>query len=230
MATRVAVSGPRDPGSAAPRRRRPDVPARRRRGLARHPYADRAGDPAGAGLRARRRGARRRLGAGRRLGARPPAGDARRRRRPGRVRAAPPARRRGVATAPVPPVRREPPGARGAGACRHRAEGHRSGGVRRLPPAASTGTASARPARVATCGCGSSRTRATLRRVPSWEWLRMHIDPARSRAVVRAATGGRQPRAADPRRRRRQAAHAARHRRVDVRRGALARSSRTPTP
>ena len=26
-----------------------------------------------------------------------------------------------------------------------------------------------------------------LRMVPSWEWLRMHIDPARSRAVVRAA-------------------------------------------
>jgi 3-methyladenine DNA glycosylase/8-oxoguanine DNA glycosylase len=28
---------------------------------------------------------------------------------------------------------------------------------------------------------------ATLRAVPSWEWLRMHVDPARSRAVVRAA-------------------------------------------
>ena len=27
----------------------------------------------------------------------------------------------------------------------------------------------------------------TVRMVPSWEWLRMHIDPARSRAVVRAA-------------------------------------------
>jgi len=26
-----------------------------------------------------------------------------------------------------------------------------------------------------------------LRTIPSWEWLRMHIDPARSRAVVRAA-------------------------------------------
>ncbi|MEZ5094197.1 DNA-3-methyladenine glycosylase [Nocardioides sp.] len=26
-----------------------------------------------------------------------------------------------------------------------------------------------------------------LRRVPSWEWLRMHIDPARSRPLVRAA-------------------------------------------
>lgn len=28
---------------------------------------------------------------------------------------------------------------------------------------------------------------ATLRAVPSWEWLRLHIDPARSRAVVTAA-------------------------------------------
>jgi 3-methyladenine DNA glycosylase/8-oxoguanine DNA glycosylase len=28
----------------------------------------------------------------------------------------------------------------------------------------------------------------TLRRIPSWEWLRMHIDPARSRTLVRAAT------------------------------------------
>ncbi len=27
----------------------------------------------------------------------------------------------------------------------------------------------------------------TLRMVPSWEWLRMHVDPARSRAVVTAA-------------------------------------------
>lgn len=25
---------------------------------------------------------------------------------------------------------------------------------------------------------------ATIRRIPSWEWLRMHVDPARSRAVV----------------------------------------------
>ncbi len=27
----------------------------------------------------------------------------------------------------------------------------------------------------------------TIRTIPSWEWLRMHIDPARSRTVVRAA-------------------------------------------
>jgi len=28
---------------------------------------------------------------------------------------------------------------------------------------------------------------ATLRMIPSWEWLRLHVDPARSRTVVRAA-------------------------------------------
>jgi 3-methyladenine DNA glycosylase/8-oxoguanine DNA glycosylase len=28
---------------------------------------------------------------------------------------------------------------------------------------------------------------ATVRRIPSWEWLRLHIDPARSRTLVRAA-------------------------------------------
>jgi 3-methyladenine DNA glycosylase/8-oxoguanine DNA glycosylase len=28
----------------------------------------------------------------------------------------------------------------------------------------------------------------TIRRIPSWEWLKLHIDPARSRTLVRAAT------------------------------------------
>lgn len=28
---------------------------------------------------------------------------------------------------------------------------------------------------------------ATIRRIPSWEWLRMHVDPARSRTLVSAA-------------------------------------------
>lgn len=28
----------------------------------------------------------------------------------------------------------------------------------------------------------------TLRRIPSWEWLRLHVDPARSRTIVHAAT------------------------------------------
>ena len=30
-------------------------------------------------------------------------------------------------------------------------------------------------------------TPETLRRIPSWEWMRMHVDPARSRAIVTAA-------------------------------------------
>src|SRR3954454_3174961 len=30
----------------------------------------------------------------------------------------------------------------------------------------------------------------TVQRIPSWEWLRMHIDPARSRAVVTVARVG----------------------------------------
>jgi len=31
-------------------------------------------------------------------------------------------------------------------------------------------------------------TAETVRRIPSWEWLRLHIDPGRSRTLVRAAT------------------------------------------
>ena len=64
----------------------------------------------------------------------------------------------------------------------------------------------------------------TLRMVPSWEWLRMHIDPARSRTVVRAcqvasvarADGRPAGRRGGP-----PAALGARHRRVDQRRGPL---------
>ena len=37
------------------------------------------------------------------------------------------------------------------------------------------------------CGCGCSPTPSRLRAVPSWEWLRMHVDPARSRTLVTAA-------------------------------------------
>ncbi|MBM7515184.1 DNA-3-methyladenine glycosylase family protein [Nocardioides nitrophenolicus] len=39
----------------------------------------------------------------------------------------------------------------------------------------------------ATLGLMLQPDAATLRQVPSWEWLRFHIDPARSRAVVTAA-------------------------------------------
>jgi 3-methyladenine DNA glycosylase/8-oxoguanine DNA glycosylase len=31
-------------------------------------------------------------------------------------------------------------------------------------------------------------TAETIRRIPSWEWLHLHVDPARSRTLVRAAT------------------------------------------
>ena len=34
------------------------------------------------------------------------------------------------------------------------------------------------------CGCADA---TTLRAIPSWEWLRMHVDPARSRTLVQAA-------------------------------------------
>jgi 3-methyladenine DNA glycosylase/8-oxoguanine DNA glycosylase len=40
----------------------------------------------------------------------------------------------------------------------------------------------------AAAGLWVQPTPDALRAVPSWEWLRLHIDPARSRAVVRAAT------------------------------------------
>ena len=69
----------------------------------------------------------------------------------------------------------------------------------------------------------------TIRQVPSWEWLRMHIDPARSRALVTAA------RVADSLERtvglpgdevERRLTQPARHRRLDRRRGAPARPRR----
>ena len=41
------------------------------------------------------------------------------------------------------------------------------------------------PAR--TVGLWVQPSAETVRMIPSWEWLRMHIDPARSRTVVRAA-------------------------------------------
>lgn len=47
-------------------------------------------------------------------------------------------------------------------------------------------TASPRRGQGPTCGSRSSRRRRPFG-IPSWEWLRLHIDPARSRAIVRAA-------------------------------------------
>ena len=65
-----------------------------------------------------------------------------------------------------------------------------------------------------------------LRRIPSWEWLRLHVDPARSRTIVQAARVGDALDRADACRRRHQAAHPPRRRCVDQRRGAPARPRR----
>ena len=74
------------------------------------------------------------------------------------------------------------------------------------------------------CGCGCSRPPTDLRAIPSWEWLRLPVDGARSRPIqhaARVATGA----GASGRRAagglRPAAAHAAGHRGVDQRRGAF---------
>ena len=43
------------------------------------------------------------------------------------------------------------------------------------------------PGRGAARGVWVQPSAETLRMIPSWEWLRLHVDPARSRAVLRAA-------------------------------------------
>ena len=43
------------------------------------------------------------------------------------------------------------------------------------------------PSRAPTTGSSCSLSPETLRAVPSWEWLRLHIDPARSQPIVQAA-------------------------------------------
>ena len=83
----------------------------------------------------------------------------------------------------------------------------------------------------ASCGCGCSRTPETLRTIPSWEWLRMHVDPARSRAVVTRRPGGRVARAHRGRAARGgrpAAAEPAGHRGVDQRRGPRPRAHGRP--
>ena len=138
-----------------------------------------------------------------------------------------PLRGRGPAAPAAPPVRRQPPGLGGAG--RRRSSSRRSPARRRSPGSAgwSTGTASGRPARAASCGSGSSRAPTPSARIPSWEWLRMHIDPARSRTLVRAATVADTLERLTRRRRRRQAPHACPAiGEWTVRRGAVARLRR----
>ena len=149
MAARLAVLGPGTLAPAPARRRRPDVPDRRRR----HGAGAASGRP-----RARRpwpsRRARRRRRARPRRGARAPTGSldsvpgaARRRRRLDRLRAAAPGARGGLAPPPARAARPDRPGDGGAGPGDHRAEGDRPGGVRAGSGCWCTGTASARPAR-----------------------------------------------------------------------------------
>ena len=146
---RCGTSSPSSAAAAGTRRcgwRRRGSPARtggraaRRRGRSR----SRCG-------RARRcrRGASVRVGARCGVGARPAARPARCRGRLDRVRGAAPGRRRGVAPLSPCPPRPDRPAARGAGADDHRAEGHRPGGVLRLPRT----RAGVRRAR-ARAGCG----------------------------------------------------------------------------
>ena len=80
-------------------------------------------------------------------------------------------------------------------------------------------------------GSGCSRRPSDLRAIPSWEWLRLPVDGARSRpdparrpgrVVARASRSGDAGGVRPP------AAHAARHRRLDQRGGA--RSGRWATP
>ena len=98
-----------------------------------------------------RRGPRPGLGAGSGVGARPDAGAAGRRRRPVRLRAAPPPRGRGrVAHPPALAHRAHRAGDGVAGALDPRAEGHRQAGVRLVPRARTTPRrARARPRRAA---------------------------------------------------------------------------------
>ena len=189
MATRLAVPGRRDPPAAPARRRRPDVPDRRRRraALARHPHAGGPGDaavqarPDDGEVHARGLGAGRRLGARRRcpalLGAdddptgfeprHPVLAEARRRHPHWRL-----GRSGLVMEALVPAIIEQKVTGQEAFAG-FRMLVHRYG--ERAP------------------GPGAERrlwvqpTPETLRAIPSWEWLRMHIDPARSRHVVQAA-------------------------------------------
>ena len=113
-----------------------------------------------------------------------------RRRRPERLRAAPPRARR--APPPPPPLAAGPqrPRVRGAGALDRRAEGDRQGGLRRLPHAGALPRRARARARAASRSCGCSRRAEVLRTIPSWEWLRLHVDPARSRTIVQAARVG----------------------------------------
>ena len=99
-----------------------------------------------------------------------------------RLRAdAPGARRRATAARPHWRVVPHRPGDGGAGARDHRAEGHRPGGARRLPAAGPPLRRARARGRAPTAALWVQPSAETVRMIPSWEWLRMHVDPARSR-------------------------------------------------
>jgi hypothetical protein len=230
LASRLAVPGGCRPSAAAAWRGRPDVPGRGRRLgpgalLARDPYAAGPGDPPRGPVVRRRRGARSGLGAGRGLGTRLAAGAARRRGRPVRLRAPAPGAGRGAAAPPALAVRPQRSGDGGAGPLDHRAEGHRAGGVQRLPAPRdglwrAGSWAGGRAAPASTAGAGDP---------PGHPVVGLAALPHRPGALTtdRAGRPRRRLPGAVPRRRGRggrpPAADAARSRRVDLRGGSAAR-------
>ncbi len=189
VAAGLAVPGGRRARRAPPRSGRPDVPPRRRGALARHPYAAGPGHPRRRAAAPRRRRARRRRGG--------PAPTGRWRRCPALLGAdddvtgfdtdrhplLAEAWRRHGALADRP--HRPGDGVAGARRCSSRRSPARRRS--RASGCSCTGTASARPGPDASCRLWIQPGAETIRRVPSWEWLRMHVDPARSRALVTAA-------------------------------------------
>ena len=178
-----------------------------------------------------------RLGQRRRLGARPAAADARRRRRPDR------ASRRSTGRSPTP-----------GAATRTGGWGATDLVMESLVPAIIEQKVTGQEAFAALPHAGAPLRRAgartaeragppvrlwvqptpeQLRAIPSWEWLRLPVDGARSRpdparrpggVVARAGRAARPPEEFDRRR-----PHAARHRRLDERRGAVPGARATPT-
>ena len=185
------MRGPPRPRAAAARGRGPDAAAgaagRARAALAGQPHARWSGHPRGACPATRRARSERRRGAPGPAGrstscptcsAPPTTGPAS---RPG----TPWSPRRGVA---IPMSASAAPPGRSRRWCR-RSSSRRSPARRRSPASArsSSSTASPRPDRARRRAPPAARRRARLASIPSWAWLGLHIDPARSRAVVTAA-------------------------------------------
>ena len=189
VASRVALRAVRHPPGAAPRGRRSVVPARPRR----HDLARRRSPPSGpvtlritpATRRCRDRA--RGMGERRRLDARPRPGDARRRGR----RHATSSR---ATSASARPGRRNPHWrvtktrlvleALVASCLEQKVTGQEAWTGWRSSCA---GSARMRPGPARERGMKMMPSAEALTRIPSWEWLRCHVDGARSRPIVRAA-------------------------------------------